>query len=138
MKKWLKNTKGLTLVELLAVIVILGVVAAIAVPSISGTIANSKVKADIGTYNMIVDAAIRASLDAQVNGDDGAIAKGTIATKLAGYLSTIPGAFQSDSDEAFKEVAVTMSGTTPTVLVYGGTAGDKLITVSGNTITVAT
>lgn len=53
MKKWLqkrlKNEKGLTLVELLAVIVILGIIAAIAVPAIGGVIENSKynaVKAD--------------------------------------------------------------------------------------------
>ncbi len=49
MKKWLqkrlKNEKGLTLVELLAVIVILGIIAAIAVPSIGGIIGNSKVGA---------------------------------------------------------------------------------------------
>lgn len=41
-KKFLKNEKGLTLVELLAVIVILGIVAAIAVPSIGGIIQKSK------------------------------------------------------------------------------------------------
>ena len=36
MKALLKNEKGLTLIELLAVIVILGIIAAIAVPSIGG------------------------------------------------------------------------------------------------------
>ncbi|AOV09169.1 hypothetical protein BI350_08670 [Sporosarcina ureilytica] len=49
MRKQLKNEKGLTLVELLAVIVILGIIAAIAIPAIGNIITNSKynaVKAD--------------------------------------------------------------------------------------------
>ncbi|ARF16228.1 type II secretion system protein [Sporosarcina ureae] len=48
MKKFLQkklNQKGLTLVELLAVIVILGIIAAIAVPAIGNIITNSKVSA---------------------------------------------------------------------------------------------
>lgn len=49
MKKRIKNEKGLTLIELLAVIVILAIVSAIAVPAIGGIIENSRynaVKAD--------------------------------------------------------------------------------------------
>ncbi|MCA1056323.1 prepilin-type N-terminal cleavage/methylation domain-containing protein [Rossellomorea aquimaris] len=45
LKKFLKNDKGLTLVELLAVIVILGIIAAIAVPSIGNIIEKSRADA---------------------------------------------------------------------------------------------
>jgi type IV pilus assembly protein PilA len=49
LKRLIKNEKGLTLIELLAVIVILGIIAAIAIPSIGGLINKTRedaVKAD--------------------------------------------------------------------------------------------
>lgn len=49
--------KGLTLVELLAVIVILGVIAAIAVPSVTGIINSTKTKARNATAQQIYNAA---------------------------------------------------------------------------------
>ena len=42
LQKRLKNEKGLTLVELLAVIVILGIIAAIAIPSIGNIVENTR------------------------------------------------------------------------------------------------
>jgi len=41
MFKTLKNKKGLTLIELIAVLVILGIIAAIAIPTIGNTISNN-------------------------------------------------------------------------------------------------
>jgi len=54
-----RNQKGLTLIELLAVLVIVGIIAAIAIPAIGSTIANSKTKADNASIEMIKDAALR-------------------------------------------------------------------------------
>lgn len=56
-KKYLKNQKGLTLIELLAVIVILGIVAAIAVPSIGKIIDNSNKDAHVANAEAMVNAA---------------------------------------------------------------------------------
>ncbi|MFD2446227.1 type II secretion system protein [Bacillus sp. CGMCC 1.16607] len=56
-KKRLKDQRGLTLVELLAVIVILGIIAGIAVPNIGGIIDNSKKDAHVANAQQMVSAA---------------------------------------------------------------------------------
>ena len=56
-KKHLKNQKGLTLIELLAVIVILGIIAAIAIPAIGNVINNSRDNAALADAQQIIDGA---------------------------------------------------------------------------------
>lgn len=56
MTQVIKNKKGVTLVELLAVVVILGIIAAIAVPTIGGLISRQRQRAAEATYDTIVEA----------------------------------------------------------------------------------
>ncbi|WP_409270810.1 type II secretion system protein [Neobacillus sp. SCS-31] len=56
-KKKMKDQRGLTLVELLAVIVILGIISAIAVPSIGGLIDNTKKDAHLANAQQMINSA---------------------------------------------------------------------------------
>ena len=88
----LKNKKGVTLVELLAVIIILGIIAAIAVPTIGNLIENQKVKAAQTEWANIQDAARLYATD-KTSGNI------TLAD-LETYLSNTPALVAYDGDNA--------------------------------------
>ncbi|GEN50652.1 prepilin-type N-terminal cleavage/methylation domain-containing protein [Alkalibacterium pelagium] len=56
-RQMMKKEDGFTLVELLAVIVILGIILAIAIPAVSGVISNADERATARETELIVDAA---------------------------------------------------------------------------------
>ncbi len=81
-KALLKKEKGFTLVELLAVIVILGIIVAIAIPAVGNIIDNAQTDADEQEQALIIDAARLYMIQG-----DGAELPVTVATlETEGYL----------------------------------------------------
>ena len=58
MMKNIKKKKAFTLIEIIIVIAIIGILAAIAVPKLSGIQKDAKIKADIATAKTVADAAL--------------------------------------------------------------------------------
>ncbi|MFD0586643.1 prepilin-type N-terminal cleavage/methylation domain-containing protein [Paenibacillus sp. GCM10027627] len=105
-----KNEKGLTLIELLAVLVIVGIIAAIAIPAIGGTISKSKTNADKATVSMIEEVTARYLTDEEISA--------TTTVKFAdlvtdGYLKAAV-KWQTDANKSFDGVTATYSATNGT------------------------
>lgn len=90
MVKTLRNQKGITLIELLAVIVIIGIVAAIAVPAIGKTIDNAQTKADQASKVLVEETAVRYALDGNgtFTNNQMTVSIGTLVSQ--GYLNASP------------------------------------------------
>ena len=67
----LKNKRGVTLVELLAVIVIMGIIAAIAIPTIGNLIENQRQNAAEAEWTSVLDAARLYGADLEVGDEFG-------------------------------------------------------------------
>ncbi|RYI31616.1 prepilin-type N-terminal cleavage/methylation domain-containing protein [Bacillus infantis] len=106
LKNKLKDQRGLTLIELLAVIVILGIIAAIAIPSIGNIIENSKRDAIKADAIQLINAA-KVYYAENGNDTDG---KASLAELEAGYIDLVT-EFTAGTEVNLSDFTITGSGT---------------------------
>ncbi len=105
LKKFKKNQKGFTLVELMVVVVIIGILVAIAVPVYRNVQTTAKIKANDANIK-IIESAIQVYLAEGGTLDDLDI--NLLVTK--GYLKEVPKYPDPDSDERYS-IEVNSDGT---------------------------
>lgn len=113
MLKTLRNKRGVTLVELLAVIIILGIIAAIAVPTIGKLVENSRANAAAASgTNTVSSLALYATDNLSAtdtfdfDGVDDPAVQAALELVLTGYITDVP---------TFADVVFSVSGGLVTV-----------------------
>jgi len=109
MTNLLRNKRGVTLVELLAVIIIMGIIAAIAVPTIGSLIENQRIKAAEAEWANVLEAGRLYYADS----DDTSFTLADV--EAAGYLSEVIVILDDSSEATPVGVAIVHSTVTFTV-----------------------
>ncbi|MEW9699793.1 prepilin-type N-terminal cleavage/methylation domain-containing protein [Paenibacillus sp. SI8] len=136
------NQKGMTLIELLAVIVIIGVIAAIAVPLILGAIRNSRTAADESTHKVLIDAAKRYIIQHEAEYAGGTGTTTTVPLynlKADGFIEDVP-KLQAGTDAGKTIIGVIFTRASATATAdwvpTQGAGGVVVGTLQSSTVTI--
>lgn len=123
MMRSIKSKKGVTLIELLVIVVILGIIAAVVIPLVSGNTEDAYINTNQQNLKILQDAKERYSIGE--NGNPATLA----AIVSGGYITEIPVVYDSDGNavttgDETSGFAITDDGGTPALIVSIALHGD--------------
>ena len=126
-----ENRDGFTLVEVLAVLVIIAILAAVAIPTMSGFISDARKKSYTSQARNVYVAAQAAALELETSKDGTAAASVTVYTRKDGskYMDRVE-AFLGNDVENGSHFTITLDGNKVEEVEYTPENGKK-ITITG-------
>lgn len=131
-----ENRDGFTLIEVLAVLVIIAILAAVAIPTMSGFITDAKKKSYTSQARNVYVAAQAAALEMEGMGE-GISAAGTVVYSRGDgskYIEKVE-SFLGDDVESGSTYAITLTGSKVEIVEYTPENGKKITITGGEGVT---
>ncbi|EGW40306.1 prepilin-type N-terminal cleavage/methylation domain-containing protein [Desulfosporosinus sp. OT] len=131
----IKGENGFTLIEVLAVIIIIGVLGAIVIPKLGSSTANARRKADVATAHEVKAALDRFQLETGMypKDDDLTVTEGTVTSPklIPKYISTLDKSTTQqivpEENKGFGVVKIEADATDPTDIVIPDTKTNTIM-----------
>ena len=132
---YIKSDKGFTLIEVLAVIIIIGILSAIVIPKLTSSTVNARRKADIATAHEVKAALDRYQLETgaypkneQLTATEGTVTSPTLIPKYISKLdATTTQQIVTEGNKGFGVIYTAADATDPTKIVIPDTKTNSIM-----------
>lgn len=134
MKRVRKNRNGFTLVEILSVLVILAIMAAVTIPTMAGFIRDAKIKSHTSQARAVYVAAQAAAIELEGNETVMEAADVHFSSDNSSYINRVKALLATDIEEG-NSYTITLNKSKVEKVEYTPVNGKKITIVGGDSVT---